>query len=252
MTSSIQAFPTELIQMIVENVPKQDLRQLRLASPKFYGEASKILFRRVYASPHKKDLEVLSAIASHPVLRRYPREIVYVGAFFDSRLTRKHSFKRQSAEKRQFYLERLQEQDEMSESGLDVDIITSALIKLSSIHKVIFSNHWCLESSKPPLTRDDPGSFLRPGGDTFANTDCPNEPLYDHGFQVMCRAISISGRKVKQFLMHYHCGKNDLYHHITEPWNSGFHFESLPHDAGAIKRACNAFRSMQKIELSLT
>lgn len=252
MTSSIYAFPTELIRMIVEHVPEQDLRQLRLASRKFYQETSEILFRRVYASPHKKDLRVLSAIANHTVLRLCPREIVYVGAFFDSRLPKRSIWDRLAVEKRQFYVDRLKEQEEMIKNGLDVDMITSALTKLPSIDKVIFSNHWCSESSNPPLMRDDPGCYLRPSGDIFADIDCENAPLYDHGLQVMCRAISISGLKLKELSMHYHCGSDFGYHDDDEPWNSGFHFESLPHDTGAIERACNTFRSMRKIELSLT
>ncbi|XDG08274.1 hypothetical protein ABKA04_007889 [Annulohypoxylon sp. FPYF3050] len=252
MTSPIHALPTELIRMIVKNVPKQDLKRLRLASRKFHREASEILFRRVYASPHKKDLSVLSDIANHPVLRCCPCEIVYVGVFFDPLVSQKHWFGREHPEQRLSYRRGMEEQKEMIRSGLDVDIITSALTQLPSIRKVTFSNHWCPESSNPPSTRDYPSHWARPTGNLSADIDNLGKPYCDYGLMVMCRAISNSGRKVEEFSMHYHCsGDNILYDH-TKPCHSGFDLRSIPVDTDGIVFACRAFRSMRKIELSLT
>ncbi|KAI1209286.1 uncharacterized protein F4807DRAFT_467853 [Annulohypoxylon truncatum] len=252
MAPRIEAFPLELLRMIFEVVPKQDLKSLRLMSREFNREASTILFRRVYASSHRKDLDVLSAIANHPTLSRCAREIVYVGVFFSREFTEQDYFEKEEFLKRRQYLDGLEEQDEMINSGLDVDIIASALIKLPSIRKLIFSNHWCLESSNPPLMRDFPDRLMRPDGDIFCNMGHPTEPIHGHGFKVMCRALSISGREVKELAMHYHSAKDNGGHEPDDPWNSGFYFDSLPQGAGEIERACNAFRGMRKIALSLT
>ncbi|KAI1455806.1 hypothetical protein F4805DRAFT_434939 [Annulohypoxylon moriforme] len=244
MAAPMKKIPLEVLRMILNRVSKRDLQTLRLVSPLLNHEASTILFRRVFASAHEKDLDVLSAIANHPTLCRHPREIVYAGVFF----SKEHPDEKDLKDPQ--YQNGLKKQNRMIESGLDVDIITSALVKLPSIRKVTFTNHWCRKFSNPPLTKDYPTCHMRPAGN-LASAD-KSEILFDHGFKVMCRALSISGHKVEELLVHYFSGKDDGQHDYTEPWNSGLYFRSLPHGDGEIERACNVFRNMKKIELSLT
>ncbi|KAI0882329.1 uncharacterized protein GGS22DRAFT_196030 [Annulohypoxylon maeteangense] len=240
MTKTMKSIPLEVLRMILKILSAPDLKQLRLVSSRLNQEASAVLFQRVYASSHREDLDVLSAIANHPTLSRHPRELVYVGVFY-ARDKRVECLS---------YLEGLERQDEMMTSGLDVDIITSALIKLPHIRKLTFTNHWCWKSNPPMAKNFFPDYEERPGGNTL--TIPQNETLFDHGFKVMCRALSISGREVEELTMHYFSEKGSGHGDRDEPWNSGFYFSSLPHGAVEIERACNAFRSMRKIELSLS
>ena len=74
--------PLELCIEIFGGILKSDLKSIRLVSKKLNALASPLLFTRVYASLHLKDLEVLSAISRHLILSLFVLEIVYSGVFF--------------------------------------------------------------------------------------------------------------------------------------------------------------------------
>src|SRR6202041_3310081 len=74
----------ELLMEIFRHAEKGDLKSIRLASKAFSAISSRFLFDRVYISIHLKDLEILSDISRHPVLRLLVREAIYSGIFFNT------------------------------------------------------------------------------------------------------------------------------------------------------------------------
>src|SRR6267378_6651329 len=79
---------TELLLEIFRHAEKSDLKlSIRLFSKAFDAISSRFLFDRVYISIHLKDLEILSDISRHPVLRLLVREAIYSGIFFHTAST---------------------------------------------------------------------------------------------------------------------------------------------------------------------
>src|SRR5882762_11146992 len=98
---------TELLMEIFRHAEKSDLKSIRLFSKAFDAISSRFLFDRVYISIHLKDLEILSDISRHPVLRLLVREAIYSGIFFHTASTIGSSIEAMDL----YYHDRLHEQN---------------------------------------------------------------------------------------------------------------------------------------------
>ncbi|KAI1771189.1 hypothetical protein F4818DRAFT_215019 [Hypoxylon cercidicola] len=249
--------PTELMLNVLEKFSRQDLKSVRLAAKMFNPVSSKLLFKRAFASVHLKDLEVLSAISRHPTLRLAVCEIVYVGVYFhypevsEDRKTQLTS--QQVADGRRYYRARAQEQEETRRSGEDVAIISAALVKMPNVRQVTLTNDlWRyddvpLASSLHPFSVEPHGTPLRVGEGMHAQ-----EP-FDHGFKVMCKAVSISGRQIETLLTDYSDNiSQDEYEHLGDIiLNIGIVPGSFICSSRDLQHYCNAFQHMREISFKL-
>jgi hypothetical protein len=240
---------TELLMEIFRHAEKGDLKSIRLASKAFSAISSRFLFDRVYISIHLKDLEILSDISRHPVLRLLVREAIYSGIFFNTFA---------SSIMDSYYQDRLHEQNYTSRTGEDLAIICAALARMPNIKHVILTDHWyrprdffSLRSisflfSKPqggsPLSRIYPEDAKRPGGRPLSVENYSGDCFYkDHGFTVMSRALSITNTKISALSIDY---IGDSTEGLTI---ASFHM--APRD---LVHSCNAFRSLREIKFSLS
>ncbi|KAI6081562.1 hypothetical protein F4821DRAFT_264800 [Hypoxylon rubiginosum] len=256
----MEKIPAELCFQIAGDLPKVDLKSLRLALKHFYSVSTTLLFNRVYASLHLKDLEVLSAISRHPIMSVAVQEIVYLGLFFQPL---------RPAEKlpkcsRQYYDARREEDEATMREGKDVAIISEALARMPNIRTVILTNHWLptrnllgdchpsLRSMKiypnderlgGPLAREYPPFAKKPSGGPLVRHDGVN---IDPSFRVMCHAISIADLPVQAFSVDYRVQ--------IEPGRprrglcpATFHLEP-----DELEYCRHAFRHLRKISFSLT
>lgn len=80
--------------MIAEYLEFRELKVMRLVSRVWSSLVAPILFRHVYISPRKLDIEIFSNITNHPVLSTYVKEIVYDASRFELNITRYNYFDR--------------------------------------------------------------------------------------------------------------------------------------------------------------
>ncbi|KAI4867647.1 hypothetical protein F4820DRAFT_445881 [Hypoxylon rubiginosum] len=199
--------PQEIMFQILERVCVFGLKKVRLASRIFYPVATDLLFRRTYASIHRQDLDVLSAMASHPTIRLAVRKVIYVGVYFHYlEISVDRTYPRDEWEidvGRQFYRACLREQEEMRKSGKDLAIISAALATMPNVRKVKFTNHWGYHSY-PPFARSYNEFAAVPRGVPIriGKGKYEYEP-FDYGFKIMCEAISISSTQIEKFSTHY-------------------------------------------------
>ena len=76
------ALPIELILEVCKCLAKRDLKTCRLLSKSWSHPASECLFRKVYISPRKEDIEVFNLITQHTQLSHCVRRLEYDGTTF--------------------------------------------------------------------------------------------------------------------------------------------------------------------------
>ncbi|KAH8744256.1 hypothetical protein F5883DRAFT_590406 [Diaporthe sp. PMI_573] len=266
----MERMPPEIILEILRNVSKRDVKSTRLVWGKVNPIASPILFTRVYASLHLKDLEVLSAISEHPTLKDLVQEVVYSGVFFhkseirDERWSLQPDFERG----RQYYLARVEEEEMTLQDRRDEAVISAALARMPNIRSVIFTNHWrparglvgdfhaqFSSSVHPPegarfggpLSRAYPLFAKQPCGLPLRIGDCKSGGIsIDHGFKVMCRALSIANLTAQALSVDY-CNDFAGSRGIT----SGISAGSLLFTPRDWEHSCNAFRQLRKVAFGL-
>ncbi|XXH02894.1 Anaphase-promoting complex subunit 8 [Hypoxylon texense] len=245
--------PTELMSSILEELDPSDLKRVRLASKVFYDVSTDLLFKRAYASIHRPDLDVLSAMANHPAIRLAVREIVYAGAYFhypeiETNECRMYHYRHFVGEQlfnvqqrvgRRIYRAHLREQEETRKSGEDLAIISTALAMMPNVRKVTLTNYFDGSPFRKRYYRvavEPCGIPLRVGEGVHADEQ------FDHGFKVMCKAMSISGRQVEEFLTDYR--RNEPIYHGMVPASFVCSSRELEHYR-------NAFRHLRKIHLRI-
>lgn len=277
ITSMAGNLSIELLFEILGYVSKGDLKSIRLASKSFYMASSQLLFARVHVSVHLKDLEILSEISQHLQLRLLVREIVYAGMYFSETAFKIQGGIRDSdydlclpknpSRGLQYYFDRLEEQSDTMNLEEDVAIICAALARMPNLQKVTFTNHWEVPSdftrARPSPTRDCLTADQRHGG-PFSRTypDYAEKPTglpitfspddsyggsydIDHGFRVMCRALSIANTRLNALSIDYMPNdRNSL--------TTGIAVGSFDVVDRCLDHFCNAFRSLRKIKFSLS
>lgn len=68
--------PQELVDLILESAPKNDLKTLRLVCKQLNVSAIPYLFNRIYISSHPLDLEVFDHIVENSVLAEGVTELI--------------------------------------------------------------------------------------------------------------------------------------------------------------------------------
>ena len=79
------ALPNELMLDICGYLAKPDLKACRIVSKSWTAPASVYLFRKIYISPRKEDIEVFNLITQHALLNRCVRTLEYDGTYFSHR-----------------------------------------------------------------------------------------------------------------------------------------------------------------------
>ena len=74
--------PNELLVLITEYLDCSDLKSARLVSKLWCSCASEFLFKKIYVSANKIDLDIFNAITNHPLLSKCVRCLVYDGSEF--------------------------------------------------------------------------------------------------------------------------------------------------------------------------
>ncbi|KAL6714850.1 hypothetical protein ACLMJK_007110 [Lecanora helva] len=69
--------PKEIRFLILDNLEKKDLKQVRLVSKNWNSVATIPLFDTVYISPHEKNMQVFEFITQHPVICHAVKRLVY-------------------------------------------------------------------------------------------------------------------------------------------------------------------------------
>ncbi|KAI6081169.1 hypothetical protein F4821DRAFT_265184 [Hypoxylon rubiginosum] len=255
----MERLPAELMYEVLGQLSTRDMKSTRLASEIFHPVANQLLFRRVYASIHLKDLEVLSAISAHPTIRLAIREVVHIGVYFhypivtpeyidpidQSLYYGEFQQKDETYDCLDYYNARLQEQEKTRKSGYDLATISAALAEMPNVRSVVLVNQW---RNTAPFFRSYPGSTARPFGVPLRIEEGPHAGKpFDYGFEIMCKAVSISGRQIENFDIQY--GGHNLNRHdaIVENWGVlPTSFLCTPCD---LQHYCNAFRHLRKIRL---
>ena len=71
------SLPTELVLQVLQNLPNRDLKNVRLASKDFSVCAAEFLFRKLYISKQKEDLDAFDGATNHPLVRKCVRTLEY-------------------------------------------------------------------------------------------------------------------------------------------------------------------------------
>ncbi|XXH05555.1 hypothetical protein Hte_011987 [Hypoxylon texense] len=265
----MEKIPLELGYHVAENLPKVDLKSLRLVSKNFNSVSTKLLFNRAYASPHLEDLDVLSAISNQPTISLAVEEIVYSGVFFHSDPIGEdpgHTSERG----RSYYHAHLKQDDLTMRDEEDVAIISRALARMPNVRTVTLTNHWrplrgllgdrdsrvrhnwffALPQHRDrednrfggPFSRTYPLFAKEPSGDPL-QLEGVN---FDHGFNVMCRAISLAKLPVQAFVVDF----------LPELFAFGGPTRGLSPgtfclSAQSLEYCCNAFRHLRRISISV-
>ena len=87
------ALPNELILEVCKCLAKRDLKTCRLLSKSWSNAASECLFRKIYISPRKEDIEVFNLITQHTQLSHCVKRLEYDGTTFSPCYT-EHGFRR--------------------------------------------------------------------------------------------------------------------------------------------------------------
>jgi hypothetical protein len=233
-----------------------------------------VLYKSVNASPHVKDLEVLDLISRCPDLSQFVREVVYFEVYYHldhpyhNRQFPRYNVHYMIAEpeiwpESTLFFEQtgLFEEDPTLQPEVHVETIARALSRMPNLRGVILKNNW-----RHP--RDYPGSLpvimipynpiygprssrhypileLQPHGiSIMRNTSLHGLSRFDYGFGIMCRALSISNTLLQTFSVDYLYGKHSVTSGLFPATFSSVSSSELEH-------ACNAFRSLRKISLSL-
>ncbi|OJD15458.1 hypothetical protein AJ78_04299 [Emergomyces pasteurianus Ep9510] len=268
----MEILPAEVTGEIFRNLSKESLKIVRLTSKKLSALSSPLLFDRIYASSHLHDLEVLSAISRHPVLSLYIQKMVFSGVFFHSpsKKSDNKSISELDFEKGlQYYKRRVEEQNVTLQCREDFAIISTALARMPNIQMIVLTNHWfptrdllndCTYHTRvygsedhykearfggpfsrcyPPFAEQPSGKQLKlPGG-------IRKYVKIDHGFKVMCRALSIARVPVQMLSIDYFTPIRNA--KAAAPGISVGSFCLSPRD---LNHFVNAFRHLRKISFS--
>lgn len=272
--------PSELCIEIFGGISRSDLKSIRLVSKKLNALSSPLLFTRVYASLHLKDLEVLSAISRHPILSLFVKEIVYSGVFFhlskikaSRNVSEEEPLSQYNLERgREYYRQRVEESEMILRDREDVAIISTALSRMPNIRMVTLTNHWrptrdllgkCSWSERflglvdlpegarfgGPLSRVYPSYAKVPCGLPLRIGDPKTGGMsIDHGFRVMSRALSIANARVRMLSIDYF---NDSSRSLRSRLTSGISPGSFHMSPRDFVHSCNAFRYLHKVAFSL-
>jgi hypothetical protein len=253
--------PTELILNIFRLVDKAGLKTLRLVSKRCNAIAPEILFSSVSASPHTQDLEILRLISEHEDFRHYVREITYFEVYFH--FGRHPIIGACSMFKPYSIFEPIESEtleDPTLRPEVHVSTIASAIAKMPNLRRLVLKNHWLppRDHSSYIYSDEEMGNTALHGPRTSRGFDpMPEKPYgvavgregreFDYGFEVMSNALEISGVHLQSFSVDYVQGK-DL------NWlPDGLHLDTFlkmsPRD---VEHACNAFRHLRQISLSLS
>lgn len=74
--------PTELFLQVLQNLPNRDLKAVRLASQEFSVCAAEFLFRKMYISKQKEDLDAFEGFTNHPLIRKCVKTLEYDAVVF--------------------------------------------------------------------------------------------------------------------------------------------------------------------------
>lgn len=93
-TVSVRAHdvPNEILSLIFSHLHKEDLKSIRLVCKLWTWLPVRLLFDRVYISPHSVNIKVFKSIAAHPVISRCIKELVYDVSHFNADFTRSYYF----------------------------------------------------------------------------------------------------------------------------------------------------------------
>lgn len=69
--------PTEIFLQVLQNLRNRDLKVVRLASKHFSACAAEFLFRKMYISKQKEDLDAFEAFTNHPLIRKCVKTLEY-------------------------------------------------------------------------------------------------------------------------------------------------------------------------------
>ena len=85
--------PNEITVAICESLDKNDLKSVRQVSKAWCSCASGLLFDELHISPNKKDLDAFNTVVERPELRGCVRRLIYNGAEFIPKISKKRYFK---------------------------------------------------------------------------------------------------------------------------------------------------------------
>lgn len=76
--------PNEILERILQDLPKADLKAARLVNSQCSSCATQSLFDTLYISPHKINIDVFQGVTQHPVLRHCVKQLRYDGVGFSA------------------------------------------------------------------------------------------------------------------------------------------------------------------------
>lgn len=79
--------PTEIFLEVLQNLPNRDLKVVRLASKEFSACAAESLFRKMYISKQKEDLDAFEGFTNHPLIRKCVKTLEYDAIEFSAELS---------------------------------------------------------------------------------------------------------------------------------------------------------------------
>lgn len=80
--TTLLTIPTEIIQDILLELPKADIKSVRLTCQRLSNLASGYLFQRIYFAPRQKVMKDFAKIANHPIFCNSITEVVYDARLF--------------------------------------------------------------------------------------------------------------------------------------------------------------------------
>ena len=86
--------PTELLLEILQNLSNGDLKTVRLANKKFSVCAAGFLFRTLYISKQKEDLDAFEGATNHPLIRECVKMLKYDAVIFSTDVSEEEYYRR--------------------------------------------------------------------------------------------------------------------------------------------------------------
>ena len=216
----LPSLPAELARLVLEDLNREDLFNLRITCKAMNCYATSWVFRELHVRFEEQSLQSLCNIASHPILRKNVRKVtVGIDYFynFDYEQFKKYVFsetnigptpslmqperaQRRDARRlnRTYYLK----QCALEESGRDLAMMTQALRAFSSLVSIKLMDYQPLvdELEVPPLLRTE--SACRVDYTLTVPKHAVQIPRGKRQIGVLLQALSVSDRKIEELALH--------------------------------------------------
>ena len=239
MVGLLRSLPTELVRLVLEELNREDLFNLRITCKAMNCYATPLVFEELHVWFEEQSLQSLINIASDPILRKNVRRVT-VGMdyfydftyrwlkdylFYDGIFVAPSSKQLERAQRKdawRVYRRYYHKQCALEESGRDREMMTQALRAFSSLVSIKLMDYQPLaeESKGPRLLRTE--NALRVDMLTVPNP-AVQIPRGGRHIPVLLQALSVSDKKIERLALHlnsFNITEGGFYGSLPEAFHS--------------------------------